>query len=106
MSAVDGAAWPSGPWTGFYQRQGRKHQQDLELTFDGGVIRGGGWDDVGEFVVKGSYDESSGEARWTKVYDKDRKLTCRGFRDGKGIWGTWSVEGHQGEGFHIWPVGA
>ncbi len=62
---TDAIDFPSGPWTGFYQLDGRRLPQDLELTFDDGVIRGGGWDGVGEFVVKGSYDAESGEVRCT-----------------------------------------
>ena len=96
--------FPSGPWTGFYQYQGRRLPHDFELTFDNGVIRGGGWDGVGEFVIKGSYDLESREVRWTKIYSNDHKLLYRGFREGKGIWGTWDSDELQGSGFHIWPL--
>ena len=27
----------------------------------------------------------------------------RGFREGKGIWGTWEIGSYCGGGFHIWP---
>ena len=60
MEGMDAPAtetdFPSGPWAGFYQFDGRCFPQQLELTFEGGVIRGGGWDNVGEFTIKGSYD--------------------------------------------------
>lgn len=95
--------FPSGPWTGYYQFEGRRLPHDFELTFDEGVIRGGGWDGVGEFVVKGSYDAESGEVRWTKIYSDTHKVTFRGYREDNGIWGTWDSPGLDGSGFHIWP---
>ena len=30
----------------------------------------------------------------------------RGFREGKGIWGTWEIEILSHGGFHIWPRAA
>jgi hypothetical protein len=99
------ADFQSGPWTGFFQVDGQKVPQDLELTFGDGVLRGGGWDARGEFVVRGSYDLDSREVRLTKKYD-DHKVSCRGFLDGKGIWGTWESGVQHGAGFHIWPLQA
>ena len=29
----------------------------------------------------------------------------RGFREGKGIWGTWEITIQYHGGFHIWPLG-
>ncbi|MGE3171732.1 MAG: hypothetical protein AB7O97_03840 [Planctomycetota bacterium] len=97
--------FPSGPWTGFYQRTGRRFAQEMELSFDGGVIRGAGWDNVGEFVIKGCYDLDTREVRWTKKY-AGRNVYYRGFREGKGIWGTWREPGKPRAGFHVWPLGA
>jgi hypothetical protein len=96
--------FPSGPWTGYYQEQGSKHVQDLELTFRDGVLTGGGWDSVGDFIVKGSYDEATREVRWTKKYAAAPSVYYRGFREGKGIWGTWQTPKHPQSGFHIWPL--
>ena len=95
--------FPSGPWTGYYQQSGRRFPQDLELTFDVGVIRGGGWDNLGEFVIKGNYDLATREARWTKKYIGRHNVYYRGFREGKGIWGTWEIPPFSRGGFHIWP---
>ena len=95
--------FPSGPWTGYWQRGRKKVPQDLELTFADGVVRGAGWDAEGEFVIKGSYDEASGEVRWTRKYADRASVRCRGFRDGRGIWGT--CQGGVGVGgFHVWPL--
>jgi hypothetical protein len=96
--------FPSGPWTGFYQQTGRRYAQDMELTFEGGVIRGAGWDNQGEFVIKGCYDLESREVRWTKKYVGLHNVYYRGFREGKGIWGTWQMPGQRRAGFHIWPL--
>lgn len=99
------ADFRSGPWVGFFQVQGVRVHQDLELTFRDGVLRGGGWDVAGDFLVRGSYQLDSGEVRLTKKYD-GYKVTCRGFLDGSGIWGTWQAERRRGSGFHIWPLQA
>ena len=110
ISGMDAAAterdFPSGPWTGYYQHDRRCFPQQLELTFDGGVIRGGGWDDVGEFTIKGSYDLASREVRWTKNYVDRHNVYYRGFREGRGIWGTWEIPGGGRSGFHVWPLAA
>jgi hypothetical protein len=104
LAAATETDFPSGPWTGFYQRTGRRHAQDLELSFEGGVIRGAGWDNVGEFVIKGSYYLESREVRWTKKYADGTSVYYRGFREGKGIWGTWRIPGGDHSGFHVWPL--
>src|SRR6185503_5598371 len=78
---VNHDAFPSGPWTGFYNYSPKdKHRMDLDLTFAGGKMSGGGNADVGAHDV--SY---------------------RGFREGKGIWGTWEISLFARGGFHIWP---
>ena len=78
--------------------------EDLELTFDGGVVRGSGWDRNGDFVVKGCYDLDSREVRWTKIYATGRKVVYRGFREGRGIWGTWREDAQRHAGFLVWPI--
>ncbi len=100
------ALYPSGPWTGFYTYSpSDKHRMDLNLEFHEGSIVGDGIDDVGRFLVRGSYDAAEGECRWVKTYPGSHNVYYRGFREGKGIWGTWDIElgaaGHGG--FHIWP---
>ena len=78
---------------------------DLHLTFSHGKVTGEGTDDVGPFVVKGQYDAKNAECSWTKTYVGRHDVFYRGFREGKGIWGTWeSAELHGG--FHIWPRGS
>ena len=78
---------------------------DLHLTFSNGKISGEGTDNVGQFVIKGQYDVKIAECSWTKTYVGGHDVYYRGFREGKGIWGTWEIgpgpENHGG--FHIWP---
>ncbi|MDH7503260.1 MAG: hypothetical protein QHJ82_11205 [Verrucomicrobiota bacterium] len=98
--------YPSGPWTGFYNYSpSDKHRMDLNLEFCRGRLTGCGIDDVGRFLVKGRYDASAGECHWIKTYPGSHDVFYQGFREGKGIWGTWNIEfgagGHGG--FHIWP---
>ena len=77
---------------------------DLALTFENGRMSGDGCDGVGAFVITGSYDSSSGECLWAKGYVGAHDVRYRGFREGRGIWGLWELEGGSG-GFHIWPLG-
>jgi hypothetical protein len=96
--------FPSGPWTGFYQYSPKdKHRMDLHLTFAQGKLTGDGIDDVGHFLIKGHYDEQQLECSWTKTYVGAHDVYYRGFREGKGIWGTWEIGLRARGGFHIWP---
>ncbi len=96
--------FPSGPWTGFYNYSPRdKHRMDLDLTFAAGKMSGDGKDDVGHFRIGSSYDATSLECSWTKTYVGAHSVLYRGFREGKGIWGTWEITLQNHGGFHIWP---
>jgi hypothetical protein len=96
--------FPSGPWTEFYNyRPGDRHRMDLRLTFANGNMSGDGVDDVGRFLIKGRYDAASHECYWTKTYLGAHDVFYRGFREGKGIWGTWEITIQYHGGFHIWP---
>ncbi|MSR40143.1 MAG: hypothetical protein EXS02_15070 [Planctomycetes bacterium] len=103
LTAATEHDFPSGPWTGFYQFEGSEYPQQLMLRFVGGVITGGGMDNLGEFTIKGSYELDTREVRWTKNYQGGRSVVCRGFREGRGIWGTWSMPDVGHSGFHVWP---
>jgi hypothetical protein len=98
--------FPSGLWTGFYayDHAGGKHGMDLSLEFSHGRITGDGADPVGLFVIEGRYEAADGACSWTKTYVGAHEVFYSGFRDGKGIWGTWSIERHWRGGFHIWPM--
>jgi hypothetical protein len=76
---------------------------DLSLTFANGNMNGDGSDDVGRFAVKGRYDSANRECYWTKTYLGAHDVFYRGFREGKGIWGTWEIGRYSHGGFHIWP---
>ena len=98
--------FPSGPWAGFYNYQpGDQHRMDLRLAFSSGTMRGEGNDDLGRFLISGRYDSASRECWWTKTYPGSHDVHYRGFREGKGIWGTWEIGLHGHGGFHIWPKG-
>jgi len=99
--------FPSGQWTGFYNYSPKdKHRMDLDLTFNAGKMSGDGNDDVGRFKVRGDYSEQTLECSWTKTYVGAHSVFYRGFREGKGIWGTWEITLHTHGGFHIWPKSA
>jgi hypothetical protein len=101
---MDEPIFPSGPWTGFYNYvPGDRHRMQLQLTFVSGNLTGDGTDDIGAFRVKGRYDATSRECYWTKSYLGAHDVFYRGFREGKGIWGTWEISIFSRGGFHIWP---
>jgi hypothetical protein len=97
--------FPSGPWFGFYTYAGspRRFLMDLVLQFKDGAISGEGADGIGLFVISGSYSTNSGECSWLKQYIGRHSVDYRGFRETKGIWGTWRISLAKG-GFHIWPL--
>ena len=99
--------FPSGPWVGFYNYQpGDRHRMDLNLQFSQGQVNGDGIDDIGRFLVRGRYDAAQRECYWTKTYLGAHDVFYRGFREGKGIWGTWEIHTQSHGGFHIWPRAA
>ncbi len=99
--------FPSGPWAGFYNYgPGDRHRMRLHLTFANGGVTGDGDDDVGRFAVNGRYNADAGECYWTKTYFGAHDVYYRGFREGKGIWGTWEIGIFDHGGFHIWPLQA
>jgi len=104
MSAAD---FPSGPWAGFFTYHGdsRKWGMDLSLSFENGRMTGEGHDAVGPFVIVGAYDAAAKECHWTKTYVAAHDVFYQGFREGKGIWGTWEIGRLARGGFHIWPQG-
>ncbi len=79
---------------------------DLHLTFASGNLRGDGNDDIGPFLIRGHYDTTNRECHWTKTYIGQHDVFYRGFREGKGIWGTWEIGLLSRGGFLIWPRGA
>lgn len=99
--------FPSGPWTGFYNYgPGQRHRMDLHLTFATGSVSGDGNDDIGAFLIKGRYDAANMECHWTKTYIGAHAVFYKGFREGKGIWGTWDIGPFGHGGFRIWPKNA
>lgn len=101
----DDGDFPSGPWIGFYlyEAAGVKHRQELSLRFSDGRLTGDGCDGVGAFFIHGQYSTETREVRWVKNYPGSHNVHYRGFREGKGIWGTWEVGAQARGGFKIWP---
>jgi hypothetical protein len=101
---VNDELFPSGPWVGFYNYSPKEnHRMDLNLAFAGGKVTGDGNDDVGRFIIKGQYDAAALDCSWIKTYLGGHDVSYRGFREGKGIWGTWEISLFGHGGFHIWP---
>lgn len=102
---MDTLSFPSGEWVGYYvyHKEPQKFLMDLILTFDRGVISGDGLDDVGLFSIEGHFNAAEGECVFQKHYQGMHSVEYKGYREGKGIWGTWSLPGAKG-GFQIWPL--
>lgn len=100
------ATFPSGPWVGFYThgKLSRKYLMDLILEFKNGHMTGEGSDGVGAFNIGGRYYPEELECFWTKTSLRSHSVEYTGYREAKGIWGTWEHGPHKG-GFHIWPLG-
>jgi hypothetical protein len=100
--------FPSGPWRGYYLYASSevRHRQELSLTFKDGVMLGEGLDGVGRFAVHGRYGIETGEAEWVKSYVGGHDVFYHGYREGKGLWGTWVIRGESHGGFKIWPQGS
>lgn len=99
--------FPSGPWSGYYLHHGStdRHKMGLDLKFAAGLVDGSGDDDIGRFQVRGHYDPATLVVTWTKAYPGSHDVHYRGFREGRGIWGTWEVRSDRTGGFQIWPGG-
>lgn len=97
--------FPSGQWVGFftYSFESRRHLMDLILEFRNGLISGEGADGIGLFIIAGTYNAQAGECDWAKTYLGRHSVAYTGFREDKGIWGTWTLDDIKG-GFHIWPL--
>lgn len=94
--------FPSGKWVGFQKCavHGRLRLV-LWLEFASGKITGAGTD----FRISGTYDEERCECLMHFRFDAPNDVDeFKGYREGKGIWGTWTcpVFGCRG-GFHIRP---
>ncbi|MBI2898816.1 MAG: hypothetical protein HYY17_01385 [Planctomycetes bacterium] len=104
---MEDADFPSGPWTGYYvyDLDGKRERMDLDLRFADGLVSGSGTDPVGFFLVRGRYDAKEAEVWWHKTYPGRHDVYYRGFREGRGIWGTWQIHEWWRGGFKIWPKG-
>jgi len=102
--------FPSGEWEGFYTyEEGPAAQRSMmyfTLYFENKVVTGGGSDNVGSFVWKGTYDTQALWCKMTKHY-VTHTVDYDGHVDENGIWGKWTISlrsfVYSTGGFHIWP---
>jgi hypothetical protein len=98
--------FPSGPWQGLFlmaHLPGR-HQMELHLSFQHGVMTGEGRDMIGQFLIRGKYHLDDGKCSWSKRYIGQHDVAYQGYNEGKGIWGLWEIPPTWRGGFHIWPT--
>lgn len=98
--------FPSGQWVGFYiySSRSKRYLMDLILEFDNGRITGEGHDGIGAFIILGTFNTESKECAWDKTYVGRHTVKYAGFRESKGIWGTWHIDRLSTGGFQIWPL--
>jgi hypothetical protein len=106
INPMSDGQFPSGQWVGFYTYASlsKRYLMDLILEFRDGHIAGEGADGIGLFGIDGRYYPKEGECNWIKTYFGRHSVEYSGFREQKGIWGTWTIGPTKG-GFHIWPIG-
>lgn len=103
LQEMSSEIYPSGQWRGFYSYGATdRHGMQLDLLFSRGIVAGDGMDDVGSFLINGSYDPMSGVCRWIKTYIGSHDVIYSGARGGKGIVGMWQLQFGRGR-FRIWP---
>lgn len=103
-SSQPDAPFTSGRWRGFWIQGPLRSRTELDLLFRDGKIRGDGADWVGDFTVRGTYDQESGAVAWTKQYRGKHSIDYAGYaEEPHGIWGRWEIEGFDKGGFQIWP---
>jgi len=97
-----GSGFASGQWVGFYEYRATEKQEktSMNVTMVEGVIAGQGSDTSGKFVIKGTYDATTGRAIWDKKYTGSHTIHYEGnlARAGQGfkIEGMWFSGGLPG----------
>lgn len=79
----------------------------IDLRFDRGLLRGHGHDCVGDFVVRGRYDEQTGSFSLNKQFLGLHAVQYEGAADGPVLRGMWSMKnamGTQHGPFRLWPL--
>ncbi len=96
---------PSGPWRGFWIREGEvaRHAMKLLLSFNGTVVDGTGEDDVGAFTIQGSCDPASGRCVMTKTYVGRHGVAYHGTAYAEGVTGVWELSHAASGTFALWP---
>jgi len=103
-SAPSDSRFVSGRWRGFWVQGPVRSRTELDLLFRDGQVRGDGADWVGDFIVRGTYDEATGSVTWTKEYRGQHAINYTGVAENvNGIWGRWEIAGFDKGGFQIWP---
>ena len=88
-------------WEGYYVQDGEEHHMTWKAfqARPGEIVRGKGYDDIGEFVLQG-WVEQNGMAHFEKQYLGQHLVMYDGMLEGKEINGTWALEELRGS-FHM-----
>ncbi len=93
---MDGVAFRSGRWLGWYRQDGKEHRQEIDLSFDEGSMTGIGHDEIGPFVIAGSYESDELTLHWLKTYVGRHTVIYSGLLRDPGIVGTWIIPAERG----------
>lgn len=85
-------------WTGWYGQSGQKYKMTFNLSIDRNVIEGGGFDQVGDFFIKGEIQGKN--VRFNKTYNGSHMVSYSGILDsennGRIIRGCWGINALSG----------
>lgn len=95
--------FPSGPWRGYWDQSLVRGWMDLQFTFAAGRISGWGHDALGDFVVSGRYDLSTGQVTFEKLIINRHLVNYQGECRAGMIAGRWSIPNDDQGPFRVWP---
>ena len=99
--------FPSGEWRGEFIQFRRRFRMELSLTFTEAAVLGMGYDIVGRFTIRGSYNIETGKVELLKRYTMHDVDYAGVAEEGVGIYGGWMIRPPwpMRGGFRIWPHG-
>lgn len=98
----------TGQWTGHYVQYGSEFPMRFKnfyiMPVPQGYIKGEGEDEIGKFVIKGSFNNNATAVRFAKTYIGQHTIYYQGEFTGSSIEGFWAFDINSlGEStFKIW----
>lgn len=81
----------SAGWNGWFEQGGDKKDMELDMSIGGDAVFGSGVDAVGSFIVRGTFDEGSGDCNFAKQYIGQHQVLYFGKNNGQAVRGKWTI---------------